>query len=156
MARPVPDDDTDSDIFNLSPEPEHGPKMATRSSRLFGNRDDDIPPVAQSPANPMKASLDCGDLKLRSSDRRFTEFLDLKRKYHKEFLESLRRHVQDGGYSSEALQSDELARESCVADFLDKYGMFYWGTEGNRAKYLKPNMLERPIESAVYPDREEE
>jgi hypothetical protein len=146
------DDDTDSGIFNFSPEPS---KKATRSSRLF-EPSDAIPPVAQSPDNPMKASLDHGDLKKGSPDRAFTSFLDIKKKYHKEFLESVRRHVQDGGYASDVLRHNELAREACVLDFLGKYGMFYWGTEGSRAKYLSPGMLDKPAELAVYPEREEE
>ncbi|RMJ23676.1 hypothetical protein PHISP_05464 [Aspergillus sp. HF37] len=157
MPRNVfPGDDADSGIFNFSLEPECVSKKVTRSSRLFDNPAEAIPPVAQSPGNPMKASLDCGDLKKRSSDRAFTSFLDIKKKYHKEFLESVRQHVQDAGFASDVLRNNELVREACVLDFLGKYGMFYWGTEGSRAKYLNPAMLEKPAESAVYPEREEE
>ncbi|RJE16592.1 hypothetical protein PHISCL_11071, partial [Aspergillus sclerotialis] len=67
---------------------------------------------------PDEASLDCGDLKKRSSDRAFTSFLDIKKKYHKEFLESVRQHVQDAGFASDVLRNNELVREACVLDFL--------------------------------------
>lgn len=71
-------------------------------------------------------------------------------------MDTLQRHAQEGGYSIQSLTTDALEQRLCAMDFLDKYGEMYWGTQGKREKYLKPDRLARPDELAVYPLREEE
>lgn len=139
-----------------------GPRVTTRSKQAPANNNtEDISHNVSEPINPMKASLDYGDLRVRDSDRKFTNFLDLKRRYHNLFLESLCLHVQGrpgggDGYVIDALLTDEEARRECAMEFLRKYGKLYWGTEENRKKYLVPERLAKPCELAVYPEREAE
>lgn len=106
--------------------------------------------------HPMKVTLDNGDLTTRSHDSDFVKFLDLKKSYHKEFFEKVRKHALEGKYSLNTLQSDEAMRRECAYNFMDLYGDEHWGSPTNRRKYLDEKSLKNQNELAIYPDREDE
>lgn len=127
-----------------------------RSKEAADNDDTDQYPELMKPTNLMKAALDDGEIHAKSPDRDFTRFLDLRSRFHKEFMENLRECALDGRCPVEELIGDEVQLRFCAFDFLDKYGQMYWGTPENRKVYLDPRRLEKHDELAMLPDREEE
>lgn len=164
MARPrrrrrIEDDDDDDD-GNSSPEIRPRLRRRTIENENDGDDQDNYNPSSSAsspePINLIKESLDNGDLKTNHNDRKFTNFLDLQDRYHKEFMDNLQKHVRESDFSMESLAGNELDRRVCAMGFLDKYGEIYWGTKENREKYLQQDRLKKPKALAVYPDREEE
>ncbi|RJE22635.1 hypothetical protein PHISCL_05018 [Aspergillus sclerotialis] len=136
----------------------------TRRRRIMTDDEDEeestsseySPSYSPEPINILKETLDSGELTTKSLDREFTNFLDFRDRYHKEFMDNLHRHVQEGSYSIKSLAADGLEQRMCAMSFLDKYGEMYWGTKENREKYLEPDRLAKPEELAIYPLREGE
>lgn len=129
-----------------------------RSQLLLPTQPDTLPEQGDIYANnPMLATLDSGELKTTNQDRDFTTFLDLKLKYHREFMGRLRALATNGDeYDVDALYNDESEREKCAVEFLQAYGREYWGTDANRKRYLMEERLEDTTGLACLPDREDE
>ncbi|OJJ47869.1 hypothetical protein ASPZODRAFT_165960 [Penicilliopsis zonata CBS 506.65] len=130
----------------------------TRSKRTYHAIDSDSDGTDESykkAYNVMRNALDEGALTLKSRDRTFTTFLDLKNDHHNEFMTRLREHVQLA-YQWDDLEKDESERRRCATSFVRQYGNTYWGTEENRRKYLLPDSLKDRKALCTYPERKEE
>ncbi|KAE8148011.1 hypothetical protein BDV25DRAFT_142187 [Aspergillus avenaceus] len=106
--------------------------------------------------NPMKDFLDEGKLNLKSRDRKFTTFLDLKMDHHSDFIHRLREHVQHYGYEWSELLASENERYACAESFVEQHGFNYWGSEASRKKYLLEEAIKDPACLTTYPERRDE
>lgn len=155
------DDGNDDDSLPTNPMLQRV-RMGSRRSLTFkygaadDDDDDDGDDQESALKRIMKDTLDAGSLDIKSRDKEFYIFLDLKTRYHKSFLDKLRDHTLQGIYPVDALPFDEEEQRICAMDFLDKYGVAYWGTPENREKYLEVHKLTETSELATYPECKEE
>ncbi|KAL2823159.1 hypothetical protein BDW59DRAFT_149017 [Aspergillus cavernicola] len=93
-------------------------------------------------------TINIEDLAVCRRDRDFTNLLDIKNTHHSAFIKRLR----DLGeyYTWAELRESDSARSICVDQFLDLFGMEYWGIQKNREKYLMPDSMERG-DAVTYP-----
>ncbi|KAL2002616.1 hypothetical protein VTN02DRAFT_6378 [Thermoascus thermophilus] len=103
----------------------------------------------------LKSAIEQGVLTTTSTYREFMTFLDLKHEYHNGFKTLLADHVTEKKHSWERLFASKAERQTCATGFADEFGMRYWGTEENRAKYLLRESL-ADTDLFTYPERREE
>ncbi|KAL4916988.1 hypothetical protein BDW62DRAFT_218360 [Aspergillus aurantiobrunneus] len=103
----------------------------------------------RTPTSKSAMAVNRDDLAICKRDRDFTNLLDLKHEHHSTFLKRLRTHVEFF-HTWKELRDSAAARELCISQFLDIYGVEYWGVQ-NRTKYIMSDSLTRGDE-VHYPE----